>query len=321
VTGCYFSLGNVDDTQPLCIAEGFATGATIREATGYAAAVAFSSGNLEPVARVLREKFRDLELIMCADDAATAGNPGMTKARVAALAVGGKIAVPDFGADRPAGMSDFNDMRDADAVKRQIGAATMEASRIDDPIARILEAAGIAALQPDTSMAVVENATRELALLLVGGDDTRRAIVREAALRKFDEIGINAPGRLLDAAMPKASHDKGVCAGQSVFLADPEPWEKPVDGAELLSDITALIQRYVVLSPESAHGVALWILHAWTLEAFDISPLLGITSPTKRCGKSTLLDLIRHMAPRPVPRRISPRRLCFALSKNFHLRS
>jgi putative DNA primase/helicase len=45
----------------------------------------------------------------------------------------------------------------------------------------------------------------------------------------------------------------------------------------------------------------LWILHAWTLDAFDISPLLVITSATKRCGKTTLLDAVGMLVPRPLP--------------------
>ena len=62
-------------------------------------------------ARALRARLPDANLIVCADDdAATDGNPGMSKAKAAALAVGGKLAIPTFGADRPAGASDFNDL-------------------------------------------------------------------------------------------------------------------------------------------------------------------------------------------------------------------
>lgn len=127
VAGCYFSIGNPKGAATFCIAEGFATGATIFEATNYPVAVAFNAGNLEPVARALRAKFPDVTLILCADDdVATAGNPGLTKANAAALAVGGKLAVPDFGSDRPDGVSDFNDMaalRGAEAVARAIAQA------------------------------------------------------------------------------------------------------------------------------------------------------------------------------------------------------
>jgi putative DNA primase/helicase len=109
VRGCYFSIGQPGDT--LCIAEGFATGASIHEASGHAVAVAFNAGNLLPVARALRKRFPGLRLILCADDdIMTAGNPGLSKAREAAQAVGGLLAVPDFGAQRPSGATDFNDL-------------------------------------------------------------------------------------------------------------------------------------------------------------------------------------------------------------------
>lgn len=109
--GCYFSIGCAQGAAALCITEGFATGATIHEATGHPVAVAFNAGNLKAVAQAIRERHLALPLIICADDdAATDSNPGMAKANEAALAVGGLVAVPDFGPDRPQGVTDFNDM-------------------------------------------------------------------------------------------------------------------------------------------------------------------------------------------------------------------
>lgn len=111
VKGCYFSIGNPKGAAALCIAEGFATGATINETTGYPVAVAFNAGNVGAVAKAMREKFPDLPLILCADDdTQTEGNPGLTAASEAARSVGGLLALPDFGIDRPAGATDFNDM-------------------------------------------------------------------------------------------------------------------------------------------------------------------------------------------------------------------
>lgn len=111
VSGCYFSIGNPKGSAALCICEGFATGASIHEATGYPVAVAFNAGNLLSVAKAMREKFPELPLILCADDdSKTEGNPGLTKATEAARSVGGLLAVPDFGSDRPRGATDFNDM-------------------------------------------------------------------------------------------------------------------------------------------------------------------------------------------------------------------
>jgi putative DNA primase/helicase len=95
VQGCYFSIGRPKGT--ICICEGFASGGSVREATGHAVAVAFSAGNLKPVALALRMKFPKAKIILCADnDRFTIGNPGVTKAREAALAVQGHLAVPRF---------------------------------------------------------------------------------------------------------------------------------------------------------------------------------------------------------------------------------
>lgn len=128
VTGCYFSIGDPKGAAALCIAEGFATGATIREATGYPVAVAFNAGNLGAVAMTLRGKFPDLPLILCGDF--DKSGTGQNAATGAAEAVGGLVALPDFAPDEMAGdkpPSDFNDLAQlcgADAVGRAIGGAS-----------------------------------------------------------------------------------------------------------------------------------------------------------------------------------------------------
>ncbi len=96
ITGSYFSIGK--PVGVLLICEGFATGASLFEATGYAVAVAFNAGNLKPVAEALRAKLPDITILICGDnDTGTEGNPGLTKAREAAAAIGAKYVVPEFG--------------------------------------------------------------------------------------------------------------------------------------------------------------------------------------------------------------------------------
>lgn len=124
-TGCYHGIGKADGV--ICIAEGYATGASVHEATGHAVAVAFNAGNLEAVAQALRQKYPDSRLILCADDDYRKdGNPGVAKATAAARAVGGLLAIPHFGADRPEGATDFNDLaqhQGAEAVERAVANA------------------------------------------------------------------------------------------------------------------------------------------------------------------------------------------------------
>ena len=125
VKGCYFGIGKPADKLIVC--EGFATGASLHEATGDAVAVAFNAGNLEAVALALRDKYPALKIVIAADDDhLTDGNPGMTKAMAAAQAVGGDLIKPEFGADRPDKATDFNDLHQLaglDAVRGCIDAA------------------------------------------------------------------------------------------------------------------------------------------------------------------------------------------------------
>ena len=94
--GCYFPIGKPQGV--ICICEGYATGASVFMATGYATSIAFDAGNLEPVARALRGKFPDSTIVLCADnDAYTPGNPGVRLATAAARAVRGLVAIPQFG--------------------------------------------------------------------------------------------------------------------------------------------------------------------------------------------------------------------------------
>lgn len=98
--GCYYPIGGAP-VSTLLVCEGFATGGTLHEATGWPVAVAFNANNLEPVACALREKFPSVRAVVCADDdAATPGNPGLTRATAAARAVGGRVVYPNFGGVR-----------------------------------------------------------------------------------------------------------------------------------------------------------------------------------------------------------------------------
>jgi uncharacterized protein (DUF927 family) len=127
--GCFFGINSEKgiSNDLIFIAEGYATAASIREATGYAVAVAFDAGNLESVARAMRKMKPDARLIICADDDhLTEGHPGFTKAKAAAGTVGGYVAIPVFGADRPDKATDFNDLhtlKGIEAVKSCIDAA------------------------------------------------------------------------------------------------------------------------------------------------------------------------------------------------------
>lgn len=87
---------------PVMICEGWATGASLHMATGQRVVAAMDAGNLMPVAEALRARFPDSDLVLVADNDAKPdrdGNPGVEAARKVALAVEGRLAVPESPGD------------------------------------------------------------------------------------------------------------------------------------------------------------------------------------------------------------------------------
>lgn len=110
-------LGDPAGAEVMALVEGYATGASIHEATGWPVCVAFNAGNLRPVALDVRAAFPDAKLIVCGDDdRKTEGNPGRQKALEAAGLVGAVAVFPAFGGEEG---SDFNDLH------QQSGLATV----------------------------------------------------------------------------------------------------------------------------------------------------------------------------------------------------
>lgn len=118
--GRFHLLGMATGAPVILVGEGYATCATVFEATGLPVAVAFDAGNLAPVAAALRKRYKNAQILILADDDVfSEGNPGVTCASAAAMEVGGAFVAPVFsddGARRAAfdakgtKLSDFNDL-------------------------------------------------------------------------------------------------------------------------------------------------------------------------------------------------------------------
>ena len=129
-----------------------------------------------------------------------------------------------------------------------------------------------------------------------------------AALSELDEIAYQKR-RLQEAkvlGMPVAALDKLVRQYRTQAEDDAaalphwnvKPWDTPVSGAALLTDIALVFARYIVLPKGAGDALALWTLHSWTADAGDISPFLVLISPTKRCGKTSALIILLYLTPR-----------------------
>jgi putative DNA primase/helicase len=137
------------------------------------------------------------------------------------------------------------------------------------------------------------------------GAEFAREMLREhliAGLKHFDEV--SSPAKLADMCLHMASpdnHDDDPSRqGTAVLFDTPDPWEHSVVGSELLSDLVETVQRFAAIRDAEATAVSLWIVHTYALPACEITPRLAITSPTKRCGKTTLRNVVAALAHRPL---------------------
>ena len=124
-------------------------------------------------------------------------------------------------------------------------------------------------------------------------------VVRETIAER---VGVRCS--VLDRLVAEARRAKGCDAdtggqGRRLEIPDVEPWTKKVDGAALLDEIDEAIRRHVVLDEAAAEAAALWVIHTHAIDAAYVSPRLAITSPQKRCGKTTLLLQLSGLVARP----------------------
>lgn len=186
-------------------------------------------------------------------------NVGQSKAKEAADMVNGLVAIP------PTPGMDFNDLaaaQSADAVRTCVENAVENEAELDR----------LAKLSP------------------LEYDKVRKANAKRLGVRTDtldQEIRSRRP-RTDDDAAP----------GSPLTLLSIEPWPEAVDGQALLGELVAVIRRHVRLPIYAADAVALWVVWSWLIDAFDIAPRLVLLSPEKRCGKTTLLELLVSVAHR-----------------------
>jgi putative DNA primase/helicase len=119
------------DGMALLIGEGAATVLSALQASGFPAAGALSSGNLEKVAVAMRERYPKATPVLLADLVKATGDPD-PHAMQAARAAGGALAIPGFQEGHGPDWNDFNDLavkEGEDAVRAIILEALAGAGR------------------------------------------------------------------------------------------------------------------------------------------------------------------------------------------------
>ena len=89
--------------------------------------------------------------------------------------------------------------------------------------------------------------------------------------------------------------------GAALEFPDVEPWPDKVDGAALLNELAASVKRFMSLPEHAAVALALWTVNSYIVVTHGhVAPILAVTSPEKRCGKSTLLGWLYRLVDRPL---------------------
>jgi putative DNA primase/helicase len=273
----YYQIGEA--TNVILVCEGFATGASLYEATNHMVAVAFSANNLTSVAKALRSRYREEIFVLCADnDANTDGNPGLTSATEAAREIGALLAVPESG--------DFNDLQQRHGL-----------SGVREIIERLL------AERPDDVLKIrsrqdLERDEQEEFMRLARLSVREYEAEREPAAKRL-EIRVSVLDKEVNTARRRLKSAE--LAGTAIAFEDPQVWSEPVDGAALLEEIAAAIRRHVVVPQHADTAIALWVVLTYLGDVIATAPILSIVSPTHRCGKTTLLGLLNRLAERALP--------------------
>ena len=111
-TGNWFTFGTPENGRPLLFAEGYATAASLHEATGLPVLMTVDAGNMIAVAENARQIWTDSPFVFCADnDHQREINKGVFSATKAAEVTNGEVIIPAFTEEEKAqGLTDFNDL-------------------------------------------------------------------------------------------------------------------------------------------------------------------------------------------------------------------
>lgn len=136
-TGAFFpfpDLETLTQSNAVLVCEGWATGASLHEATGLPVAAAGDAGNLTPVSVALRKKMPSARIVIAADDDRHAdGNPGMQAAAKAAQAARAEVLAPKFQNGVGSDWNDLHSQQGLDAVREQLAGVIGEADGPEEP--------------------------------------------------------------------------------------------------------------------------------------------------------------------------------------------
>ena len=208
--GLYDTIGakHYRETKTLHVCEGWTTGWSIHLATKSAVIVAFFDGGLKTVGKIIKKKYPEARIVICADNDRWSPvkrdgkdvNPGVYAARAAAKELGADLAIPEFENldNEPTDFDDLRQREGIDAVRKWL-----------DP--KMADKAVTEAWKPKADAKAEAKAEAKAAPRDVPADfyDTTPAALGRRILKHYqDRILIVNPGKSSESGWPVGSRGK-----------------------------------------------------------------------------------------------------------------
>jgi len=182
-------------------------------------------------------------------------------------------------------------------------------------VAGLLESSGVSALTENSTAEEIVEALGKFRAISGNRDILWLKVAQNSLAKKLKEIKFSSPtATVRELFKSDAQENNG--QGQDVLFPDMEPWAEPVDGDRLAHEIRKTFEKHIVLPDGAGVALALWVIHTYAIEAAHHSPFVFLSSPEKRCGKTTVLKLLGALVNRPLPTgNISPAALFRTVEK------
>ena len=140
----------------------------------------------------------------------------------------------------------------------------------------------------------------EIGVIDVNNETTEELIERLANLPSFEYEKVRSK-EAKELGMRVSALDRFVYQERRVsqpetennnIIENLEPWHEPVSVTWIVDEIKNQISGYCVLPDNYLSPLVAWIIGTYCFNSFRVFPKLCIYSPQKRCGKSTLMEVL-----------------------------
>src|SRR5262249_37592208 len=88
--------------------------------------------------------------------------------------------------------------------------------------------------------------------------------------------------------------------GRPVRIEEVDPWPTPVDGGQVLDEMSLAQRKYMVMSEMQADAVTLWTARTHAQHGFEFNPLRGTKPVEKRSGKTRQCETAERGVAKPL---------------------